>query len=179
MPFVWWHIIEKMESLEWMSLPLSLAITLSSEAVSMFSVCSLVSPTLYVTTILAALKVIPVKDDKESRVAWRVAVCCLWTSWLDHLGSPKFRDTHTHRQSVKALTCHNSEPGSQLQIRHQLWLSNSQLNAMQKSWRWQVSRIKAGWVLVLVPSYQFPAAMSQVLDDVAKALPLVWSYRTE
>lgn len=58
-----------MESLEWMSLPLSLTITLSSEAVSKFSVCSQVLLLLYLTAILGALKVIPVKDDKESRVS--------------------------------------------------------------------------------------------------------------
>lgn len=69
MPFVWWHTIEKMQSLEWMSLPVSLAITLSSEAESVFSVCSPVSLTLYLTAILGALKVIPMKDDKESWVA--------------------------------------------------------------------------------------------------------------
>lgn len=58
-----------MESLEWMSLPLSLTITLSSEAVSMFTVCSQVLLLLYLTPVLGALKVIPVKDDKESRVS--------------------------------------------------------------------------------------------------------------
>lgn len=94
-PFVWWHIIEKMQGLEWMSLPLSLAITLPSEAVSMFSVCSQMSLTLYLTAILGALKVIPMKDDEESRVAQHVVFCCLWTRWLDQLGSPKFQDTHT------------------------------------------------------------------------------------
>lgn len=69
MAFVLWHIIEKMESLEWTSLPLSLTITLSSEAVSMLSVCSQVLLPLYLTAILGALKAVPLKDDKESRVS--------------------------------------------------------------------------------------------------------------
>lgn len=48
-----------------MSLPLSLTITLSSEAVSMFFVCSEALLPLYLTATLGALKVIPMKDDKN------------------------------------------------------------------------------------------------------------------
>lgn len=46
-----------------------------------------------------------------------------WISWA-HQNFKTHTHTDTPRQCVKALTCHNSEPGSQLQIRHQLWVSN-------------------------------------------------------
>lgn len=95
MSFSLWHITERMESLERMSLPLLLTIILSSEAASTFSVYSYILLPLYLTAVFDALKVIHVKD-KESQASQQVASCCFWACWCDQLGSLKFQNTLTN-----------------------------------------------------------------------------------
>lgn len=87
----------EMQSLEWMSLPLSLAITLSSEAVNMLSVCSPVSLPLYLTAILGALKVIPIRMIRNLELHnVLLFAACEHTDWI----SWAHQNFNTHTETI-------------------------------------------------------------------------------